>query len=372
MSRILFITTSFENGAIPNILLDLAPFWRQEGWDCLFLALEPLPEEQESVKRCRQLGFPLFSLNVGPKSVFRALYRLHQKIRELKPDLISTHLGRADIYTPWVKGTIPMITTHHNVRQNHGRATNWGYRISDRRVAWRTGVSQACNDSFVVGGFLKSPHSVIDNPVNPDRLVPGRSRVALLKDWGWEDPVQLLIAVARLAPAKGYPDLLKAFSQLKTSGRTNLRLAIAGQGPMRQELETLIQQLHLEKEVRLLGLYSNVAELYSAADGLVFPSLWEGFGLVILEAWLLGCPVAASSLPPVLEFVVDGQNGVLFEPGSPDAIAEGIERLLADPLRSRSQADEGRRLVLERFSPSSIAGQYSKLFYQILNDRAQP
>jgi glycosyltransferase involved in cell wall biosynthesis len=371
MSRLLFITTSFENGAIPNILLDLAPLWRREGWECLFLALEPLQEAHESVRRCRELGFPLFSLKVGSKSVWRALVRLKRKIRELKPDLISTHLGRADIYTPWVKGAVPLITTHHNVRKNHGRATNWGYRLSDRLVAWRTGVSQACNDSFLKGGFLSSPHSVISNPVNPDRLVARRNRSELLKSWGWDEPVRLLVAVARLAPAKGYPDLLEALARLKASGRKDLRLAIAGEGPLRPDLERLVAEKGLEDDVRLLGLYEGVADLYAAADGLVFPSLWEGLGLVILEAWLQGCPVAASALPPVREFVVDGENGVLFEPGNPEAIARGIERLLADPALSRSWADRGRVLVLDRFSPSRIAGQYSDLFHRILRE-SQP
>jgi glycosyltransferase involved in cell wall biosynthesis len=371
LSRILFVMNSFENGAIPNILLDLAPLWRDEGWDCVFLALEPLPENQSSVERCRALGFPVYSLNVGAKSVFRALIRLKRKIRDLKPDLISTHLGRADVYTPWVKGKIPLITTHHNVRQNHGRATNGGYFISDHRVAWRTGVSRAVNESFLANGFLKTPHSVIFNPVNPDRLVPDRSRTELLKVWGWNDPIRLLVSVARLAPAKGYPDLLEALFLLKASGRSDLRLAIAGEGPLRGELEKRIAEKGLENEVRLLGLYPNVADLYAAADGLVFPSLWEGFGLVILEAWLLGCPVAASALPPVMEFVVDGENGVLFAPGNPRAIANGIERLLADPMQAKDWARRGWAVVFDRFSPLIIARQYSDLFHRILENQDQ-
>ena len=372
MKRILFITTSFENGAIPNILLDLASYWVADGWECLFLALEPLPEDHASVRRCRQLGYSLSSLNVGPKSVFRALYRLRKKIRELQPDLISTHLGRADIYTPWVKGSIPQITTHHNVKQNHGRLTNLGYRLSDHKVAWRTGVSQACNDSFLLGDFLKTPHSVIYNPVDPARMVSNTPRATLLKAWDWEPTVQLLIAVARLAPAKGYPDLLEAFSRLRAAGHQQLRLVIAGEGPLRPDLEGLIVEKGLQTSVRLLGLYQNVADLYTAADGLILASQWEGFGLVILEAWLHGCPVAASSLPPIREFMVDGENGVLFQPGDPDSIAQGVLRLLEDPQRSREWAQRGRTQVLTRFAPMTIANQYADLFRQVLGLTAKP
>ena len=370
MSRILFVTNSFENGAIPNILLDLAPLWRNRGFDCVFLALEPLPENQASVLRCRELNFPLYSLNVGPRSVFLALARLRRAIRELKPDLISTHLGRADVYTPWVKGRVPVITTHHNVKENHGRLTNWGYRLSDHLVASRTGVSKACNDSFLAGGFLSTPHLVIYNPVNPERLIASRGRAELLRTWGWEEPIRLLVAVARLVPQKGHADLLKAFAELKAGGASDLRLAIAGEGPLRNQLESQVTQLRLEHEVRFLGLFDQVADLYAVADALVLPSLWEGFGLVILEAWLQECPVAASALPPIKEFVIDGFNGVLFEPGNVTSIKDAVLRLLESPSTSKEQARRGRALVLEQFSPSVIANQYADLFDStLLQDR---
>ena len=372
MNRILFITTSFENGAIPNILLDLAPLWRADGWDCVFLALESLAEDQEAVTRCRNLGFQLHSLNVGPRSVFRALYRLRRVIRDLKPDIISTHLGRADIYTPWVKGQVPMITTHHNIKQHHGRLTNLGYQFSDRRVAWRTGVSRACNDSFLAGGFLQTPHVVISNPVDPGRLLVRQSRASLLKSWGWGESCTLLVTVARLAHQKGYPDLLEAVRRLKVQGMSEIRLVIAGEGPLRSELLGLVAEKGLEGEVRLLGLYRDVADLYAAADAFVLPSLWEGLGLVILEAWCLGCPVAASAIPAIQEFMVDGENGVLFAPGNPDSIAAGIERLLADPTRARGWAAQGTKLVGDRFSPTRIAREYSDLFSRVLGMAKQP
>jgi len=311
------------------------------------------------------LGFRLDSLNVAPKSVFRALIRLRRFLREHKPDLISTHLGRADIYTPWVKGRVPQITTHHNIRANHGRLTNGGYRLSDGLVAARTGVSQACNDSFLAGGFLKTPHEVIFNPVDPGRLVPRRPRAELLREWGWDEPVRLLVAVARLAPQKGYPDLLEALARLKASGFEDLRLVIAGEGPLRVELERLIETKGLKHEVRLLGLYQGVADLYAAADGFVLPSHWEGLGLVILEAWCLDCPVAVSNLPAIREFV-DEKNGVSFEPGNVDSLVKGLKALLEDPARSKEQALRGHQLVLEKFSPTVIAQQYSELFRRVL------
>jgi len=169
--------------------------------------------------------------------VVKALLRLHRAIRALQPDLISTHLGRADIYTPWVKRRIPQMTTHHSVKQNAGRLTLLGYRLSDKRVAWRTGVSQACNDSFLAEGFLRSPHSVIPNPVDPARLVPALSRAQFRSQHGWSDSDLVLATVGRLIPVKNHHALLKAFALLKQAEFPKLRLVVAGEGPLRAELE---------------------------------------------------------------------------------------------------------------------------------------
>lgn len=367
MPRILFVTTSFENGAIPNILLDLAPYWRQDGWDCHFLALEPFPKGHSSIQRCRDLGFPLESLNVGPTSVFRALLRLRSAIRRLRPDILSTHLGRADIYTPWVKGRIPQVTTHHNILSHHGRLTRWGYRISDSRVAARSGVSQTCNESFLASGFLKTPHRVIFNPVDPARLTPSRTRQQVLAAEGWEDSVRLLVTVARLADQKGYPDLIHAIHGLHQRGWTQIRLLAAGEGPCREELEKLVRSVGLDSCVRFLGRVEDVASLYAAADLFVLPSHWEGLGLVVLEAWTQDCPIAASDLPAIREFVENGKNGVLFPPQEPQRLADALESLLRSPGTAQQLAANGHRLVVERFSPRQIAHEYTELFRSALS-----
>lgn len=365
MPKLLLVTTNFENGAIPNILLDLAPHWVWLGWDLHFLALEPLAEEQASVIRCRALGYPLESLGVSARAAFRALRALGPAIRRIAPDLIHTHLGRADVYTPWVKGSIPMVTTFHSVRRNSGRLTQWGWKISDPLVAHRTGVSQTCLDSVYADGFLKSPHSVIYNPVDRTRLNPQRDRASLLNEWGWDSSVQLLLAVGRLVPVKGHSALIAAFAQL-APGMPHLRLAIAGEGPLRPELETLIEEFGLTERVRLLGAWEGMGDLYCAADLLVFPSQWEGLGLVPLEALTCGCPVASSRLPAVAEFLTEGVTGRFFEPGSSGEIARVVGEMLADPAGSRVLAERGRAMVLERFSPEPIARQYDAVYRRAL------
>jgi glycosyltransferase involved in cell wall biosynthesis len=365
MPKILLVTTSFEPGAIPNILLDLAPIWVEEGFVPHIVTLEAFPSDDTPVRRWRALGLGIDALGMSSRATLGVLGPLKEAIRTIRPDLIHTHLGRADVYVPWVKGLVPQVTTFHSVRRNAGRLTRWGWKLSDRLVAHRTGVSQACLDSFYQDRFLRSAHSVIYNPVSPGRLESRRGRADLLESFGWDDPVRVLLAVGRLVPVKGQMDLLEAFGTL-TKTRPDLRLVIAGDGPLERELRHRIGILGLETRVRLAGAWSGVGDLYRLADLLVFPSHWEGLGLVPLEALACGCPVVSSRLPAVEEFLTEGETGRFFAPGNPVDLARVVAHALDDPGASRLQAVRGGALVREKFAPALIAAQYGELWNRVL------
>jgi glycosyltransferase involved in cell wall biosynthesis len=86
--------------------------------------------------------------------------------------------------------------------------------------------------------------------------------------------------------------------------------------------------------------------------------------LVILEAWLQDCPVVASALPAVREFVTE-DNAFLFPPEDVEALTQALDRALSDPLRAKARARRGHQVALDRFSPRVIAGQYSEIFHQL-------
>ena len=365
MPKVLFVTTSFENGAIPNILADLAPHWLAQGLEFEALTLEAIPEDHASVKRWRALGLSLSSLNLRARDTWQAVGPLRRAIHRVNPDLLHTHLGRADIYTAWAKGKLPQVTTFHSVKRNAGRATLWGWKLTDHRVAHRTGVSQASLDSFYADGFLRSPHSVIYNPVDTARLTPRRTREEVLGSWGWGSDVKLLCAVGRLVPVKGHAELLTAFARLAHDD-AHLRLVIAGDGPLQQTLNHQIVTSGLEGKAVLAGGWDGVGDLYRASEALVFPSHWEGLGLVPLEALACGCPVVSSRLPAVSEFLEEGVNGSFFDPEDVAGMVRALKEVLDNPDRARAQAQRGADMVKERFSPQQIASQYLTLYRELL------
>ena len=165
----------------------------------------------------------------------------------------------------------------------------------------------------------------------------------------------VVLAVGRLIEKKGFRDLIDACRVLKDRG-VNFRCELVGDGPLRRDLETQIQALGLGDAVALRGMLSeeDLIPVYAQAGIVVVPSVLaaggdrDGLPNVILEAMALQVPVVSTSVSGIPEAVENGGTGFLVEPGRPDALADGIERLLKDPgLRNRMGAKARARLEAE-------------------------
>jgi len=142
----------------------------------------------------------------------------------------------------------------------------------------------------------------------------------------------LVLAVGRLAPQKDYPTMLAA-----ARGWGDAVLAIAGDGPLREELEALAAGL----PVRFLGARDDVADLLAAADVVALSSTWEARALVAQEALRAGVPLVATAVGGVPELV--GDAALLVPPGDPDALAAAVRRVLTEPGQAAALAAAGRQ-----------------------------
>jgi glycosyltransferase involved in cell wall biosynthesis len=145
-------------------------------------------------------------------------------------------------------------------------------------------------------------------------------------------PPQYLLFVGTLEPRKNLTTLLHAYAMLRAeSCAADVKLVVAGRtGWLYAEIFDTVKRLGLEKEVIFTGFVddADLPDLYRGAQVFVYPSLYEGFGLPILEAMASGIPVLTSDLASMPE--VAGDAAVLVDPRDPKAIAEGIVRILAE------------------------------------------
>ena len=206
-------------------------------------------------------------------------------------------------------------------------------------------ISEYSRDSFLRDGLFEAERVVLTYtgsdgpPTEPD---PG----ALLR----EGPT--VVCVSRLVEEKGQRVLVRALAHLP--GAT---LLLGGDGPDRPALEALVEELGLVDRVELLGYVPDKWALLAAADVFCFPSTWtlEGFGIVSVEAMLLGKPVVATTVGPIPEVVEDGVTGICVAPGDPAALATALSALLGDPERAECLGRAGRERARRLFSLEAAA-----------------
>jgi len=173
----------------------------------------------------------------------------------------------------------------------------------------------------------------------------------------------VIVCPSRLEKGKGQDILLEAFAQvLKDIPKAHLQ--IIGVGDFITELEALVTKLGIQKSVSFLGRVRDVDEYLQKAQLVVFPSVWEleGFGLVTIEAMALAKPVVAFNRGPTNEIVVDGETGVLAEPGDSGALAEAIVKVMHSSKLRMKLGTGGLKRFNDLYRIDLVAEQYQLAF----------
>lgn len=158
--------------------------------------------------------------------------------------------------------------------------------------------------------------------------------------------------VGQLIERKGLATIMEAWSLLEAMPPSTPRLPqlhIAGQGPMRDRLESWRGTLKHPDTVQILGLVEPIEPLLQGLAMLLLPSSQEGFGLAAAEASACGVPVIAANASSLPEVVADGRSGLLVPVGNAQALAKAMKRLLEDPELAAKMGLAGRQHVIDRY-----------------------
>jgi glycosyltransferase involved in cell wall biosynthesis len=179
-----------------------------------------------------------------------------------------------------------------------------------------------------------------------------------------------VLFVGRLRPVKGVDILLRAWQRLQPIVEET-ELWLAGAGEERNRLGHLAQELGVADRVRFLGVIGqrDLAPLYRHARLVVIPSRTEGLPRVALEAGLCGAICVAARVGGLPEVIDEGVTGVLVEPESPEALANGMIRVLRLPLGDRQHMSAAKRRIEHDFAHQSTAVRYERLFDSLLRTR---
>jgi glycosyltransferase involved in cell wall biosynthesis len=175
-----------------------------------------------------------------------------------------------------------------------------------------------------------------------------------------------LLSVGRLRYQKGHDILLQAMPRVLEQF-PNAVLLIAGEGVLRQELETQALDLHISERVKLLGVRDDVPLLMSFAEIFLFPSRFEGMPNALLEAMGYGLPVIATAVQGVDEIIRDGENGIIVPIDDPRAVSNAILRLLHDPEERQRLGKVAQETIDKGYTLDTMCSQFEKL----LTDKAK-
>lgn len=303
------------------------------------------------VDRMRRMLFPLMSYlrQARPATVLACMWPLTiAAVVARALSRVPTRLVVAE-HTTWSRSELfQRPTVEWQVRNS----MHWVFPAADGIVA----VSQGAADDLARFANLEAKSiTCIYNPVVGDAKPPAPEPLSP-SGW-WMGPHRKLLAVGTLKEIKDYATLLNAFALLLQ--RVDTRLLILGEGEYRPALEAQVRQLDLEASVFMPGFVKDISPYYQQADLHVLSSTGEGFGNVIVEALAVGTPVVSTDCPSgPREILCDGQFGRLVPVGDAPALADAMEKALAEPhdkavLMARAQD----------FSIDKAVDQYENLLF---------
>ncbi len=183
---------------------------------------------------------------------------------------------------------------------------------------------------------------------------------------------KLIFSVGRIVHEKGFDTLVEAMPRV-LSQVPGAHLVVAGKGAMVPAMRDRVLELGINDKVTFTGFISDEDRnrLYLVADVAVFPSLYEPFGIVALEAMAAGCPVVVSEVGGLKDVVQHGETGITVYPGDPHSVAWGIVHTLQHPEWARMRAVKAEQRVRTVYSWDRIAKQTIEIYQRIVTERAQ-
>lgn len=318
------------------------------------------------VDEIKKLDIVVHQIAISNNLMWQSFNHIHQLLKSQKFDILHTHGGTAGFWIRLVAAGLKkrptIIHTYHGlhylnisqtsikvIKQKFNRAI---FKQIDRFLLIYTDrIICVCRSDYdkaiAVKVAVTAQTSIIYNGIEIDKFASPQADKAAqnkLQDsarqiFGIDTTEFVFGNVGRLHEQKGHKLLLQAFARVTNRAR----LAIVGDGELRNELVILADELKIRDRVSFLGARSDIYEFLTAIDVFVMPSLWEGQPIALLEALASGKPCIASDVDGIPEIITDGVNGYLVEPRDTDKLASMMNATIEDPD------------LLERFSNCAVS-----------------
>jgi len=352
-----FVIASMQVGGAERVLATMANYWSSRGWRVSIVTLAP-GDEAPFYRLDPEIEYIPLGLLRSSVSMVDALRRNAGRLRALRravkgtqPGIVISFMTECNVLTLLAtRGLgVPVIVSEHTDPAKCPISPVWSllrtttYRWADLVVF----LTRQARDHF---GRLRNA-VVIPNPVRAcggDRRSPAAGRESIV------------LAIGRLGPEKGFDVLIRAFASLGDAGRC-WRLLILGQGPERERLERLAEDLGIGDRVQMPGVVDDPEAHLQRAGIFVLSSRFEGFPMSVCEAMACGLPVIATEYSQgVYDLVQPGENGMVVPPEDVAALTGAVRELIRDTAL-RERLGNKATGITERYGVESVMETWERI-----------
>lgn len=359
--KVLFVINDLGMGGAENMLVRLADNLAERGHTikivtfCHPVLVEPLNRNIQIVNYNTS----------NRKGLIQAFLRLRSTIKSFNPDIVHSHLFRANFLSRLVRISVPinkLICTEHSTAVG-GIKQIVAYRITDSLADINTNVSAEAVENYIRKKAVKKGRMVsIPNGVDVEKFkFDPKVRLETRTNLSVNDK-KVILAVGRLSIPKNYSNLLHSIALMKDF-RKDFKLLIVGDGPLYEDLMQIRKELELEDVVEFLGIRSDICSLMQAADVYVMSSSWEGLPMVILEAMACQRVVVSTKCGGIEKLIKE--SGFTVGIKDPKALAKKIMLVLDMTENERlNRGIKARRYVIKNNAIEINSKSYLKLYYE--------
>lgn len=382
--KILSVIETLGYGGAERGLVTLLEELVKRGHQCNVAALWPplsLKSELESI------GIKVYSLNLKHRwLVPEAVWKLGLLCIKNKYDILHGNLFFATLYSRIMKMlhlSPCVVTTLHSIEYDSYPATtkykkfrNWinsytGRKYDDATVAVSEAVAKHYMHHLRFKNMVVIPNSV---PIHK-LLAHEQINVTSIRNYfGLPQEGFIIICVGRFVHEKGHQYLIKALHLLNYRHNLSPAVLLIGNGPLLPHIQNQINTFGLTHHVSIRHFvrHDELMKLISVADVYLQPSLYEGFGLAVLEAMAMGKPVIASAVGGLPELIEDGISGLLIPPDDPDAIADAILNLINNHIERNEIGANAIQRVQNYYDVKIIYDKWIPLYDRVINHAVIP
>ena len=364
---VLHVITAFDRGGAENHLADLIRHQRDCG---MKVTLAFLRGHGSLASAVQSLGVKVQPLALCFYGDPRPLVRLRRLMKRGAFDVIHAHMPPAELYVRFAllgvgARRVPMLITKHNDERFCDAP---GKKVLGRWVARRAehviAISDAVKRYMCGSGLgideekLQTIYYGIDAARFGER--PRAAAASLRTHWGIAAEELAIGFVGRLVPQKDIGTLIRGFA-LFAATFAEAKLVIVGIGPLDEELRRVAEELGISGRIVWAGFRDDIATVMSAFDIFALTSIYEGFGLVLLEAMASRLAVVATRVGAIPEIVADGETGILVARQQTRDLAVAFRMLMDRTLRARL-GEAGRARVMREFTLEKMCQQTDAVY----------